>query len=206
MNLLRLKNFGAIKLSWRRGGRGYQDSRFPEDQYDLIVQTDEFKRGKNLLEVGCNQGKLVKFFADDGLFAVGIDMKDRWSGMKADDAIIGRYTVNLENISRIPEFNLICILSVHHQWVFASGDNLAQQTVGAIFEKPSIAVFIEFAALAEKYGYRAGQFFIDNDGPSVRAYAESWLRAAGLESFSYLGKSRELPGKEPYRFLYVVRH
>ena len=206
MSLMRLKNFSAGKLLYRRGHHGYQDSRFPEDQYDLIVHTDEFKQGGNLLEVGCNQGKLVKFFADDGLYAVGIDMMDRWSGIKANDAIIGRYTVNLENISRIPVFDLICILSVHHQWVFASGDALAQQTVGAIFEKSSIAMFIEFSALAEKYGYRADQFFIDNDEPSVRAYAESWLRTAGLASFSYLGKTRELLEKEPYRFLYVARH
>ena len=65
-------------------------------------------------------------------------------------------------------------------------------------------VFIEFAAIASKYGYQQGENFQDNDEESVKKYAENWLKEAGVNNYTYLGSTRELEKKEPYRYLYKI--
>ena len=50
-----------------------------------------------------------------------------------------------------------------------------------------------------------GERFKDNDEETVKAYASKWLQECSIPgSIDYLGKCRELPGKEPYRFMFMV--
>lgn len=196
---------GIEAAGFRRPRKGYQDERFPEDQHALIRQTAEYGSARSSLEIGCNQGKLVRFFSADGLFAVGLDVEDHWAYGDNGNAILGVYPLGPAAVEKVPRFDLVCLLSVHHQWVSAGGDDQARELIAALFEKADLAMFIEFAALADKYGYSPNSRFRDNDEPSVRRYAQEWLRELGSAiEVSFLGKTRELPGKEPYRYLYKL--
>ena len=185
--------------------KGYQDNRFPEDQYQLIKNTSEYQRAKNSLEIGCSQGKLVNYFSSDGLFAVGIELKDSWKFSNNGKAVLGVFPMTFDEIDKLPEFDIICLLSVHHQWVFKYGDVHVKKMITKIFSKAKFSLFIEFAALSEKYGYGKNIKFIDNDESSVRAYAENWLNEFEISfNVKFMGKTRELEDKEPYRYLYKL--
>lgn len=195
----------AYGLGYRRPKRAYQDSRFPEDQYRLISGVPEYTRLTSALEVGCNKGLLVRRFANDGIFAVGLDVSPHWAFDDNERAILGVWPVSSDNVQRLPSFDAVSLLSVHHQWVKDRGDEYAQCLVRDLYKKARICMFIEFAAIATKYGYQHGERFIDNDEESVTSYAKLWLAEAGAEKSEFLGATRELEGKEPHRFLFVLR-
>ena len=190
--------------------RGYQDRRFPQDQFQLISKAMH-PETKNVLEIGCNQGRLSDAFARQGLFVLGLDVAAHWNarrrGTDAEEdnspaAIKAVQRLDVENVRCLPAFDTIFLLSVHHQWVKQYGDGYAQELVGNLALKAERDFFVEFAALAGKYGYSSGEAFLDNDEQSICRYAESWLRAAGIRAVHYLGQTRENPPKEPFRFLF----
>ena len=120
-------------------------------------------------------------------------------------AILGVHEVDISNVHKLPSFEVVCILSVHHQWVAAKGDGYAGDLIKIIWERSKSGIFIEFAALAQKYGYSPDERFQDNDETSVTKYASDWLaRYVGVASAEYLGRSRELEEVEPYRYMFLL--
>ena len=184
----------------------YQLRKFTEDQYSLISATDIYASAKSTLEIGCNYGRLVELFGKDGKFAVGIDRFQAWRGRKQEYAILGLYELSPERIEQLPQFDIICILSVHHQLITKFGDDYAKSVISALIEKSKKGLFIEFAALSEKYGKLPNDLFTNNDEVSVRNYAKDWLNSfASNYETEYLGRVRELENKEPFRYLYLIR-
>ena len=184
----------------------YQLTRFPQDQFDLISEHPIYKESRSSFEIGCNFGLLVKMFNDDGRFAVGIDTTDFWKGSQPQGAILGKIELSPETIDQLPEFDMVCILSVHHQIVAKLGDEETKKLIEKLLSKARKGLFIEFAALSEKFGEPKNTLFKDNDENSVRAYARGWLESfCSSEQIDYLGKTRELEKTEPYRYLYAIK-
>lgn len=184
----------------------YQLRKFTEDQYRLISSTDIYPKAKSTLEIGCNYGRLVELFGNDGKFAVGTDKFQAWRTRKQQSAILGIYELSPERVAQLPEFDIICMLSVHHQLVTNYGDDYARSVISALVDKSKMGFFIEFAAISEKYGKAPDELFKNNDEKAVRAYAESWLDSLSTNfKAEYLGKVRELQKHEPYRYLYMIR-
>lgn len=188
------------------GKKPYQLRRFPQDQYKLISSTAAYRESGNSLEVGCNYGLLVEMLRRDGKFAVGIDATDIWRKNKRIDGLLGTFQLDQQNINQLPTFDIISILSVHHQIIAAHGDNYAQQILTSLLSKATNGLFIEFSALSEKYGSEKNSLFIDNDQESVKQYAEMWLeKICSSDKFDFLGKTRESQPTEPFRYLYLIR-
>ena len=181
----------------------YQDTRFPQDQFEAIIKSLGSSRIGSILEVGCNQGRLLRMFKEAGNFCVGVDLNPYWKASSAD-AALGVYPVDEDLIDMLPVFDGVLLLSVHHQWVKKLGDERAQKKLKKLSEHARKVFFVEFSALAKKYGYTQGERFIDNDEETVVAYAISWLEGAGFSGTVYVGKNREFPPVEPYRYLFRI--
>ena len=184
---------------------GYQDRRYPEDQYDLISVYLKPYNIRNILEIGCNQGKLISRFADNGVFCVGVDIARHWESQKHDSTAFAIFPIDSSSHQKLPSFQCAFLLSVHHQWVNKHGEEYAKTLVRNLYDKTEEFFFIEFSACAFRYGYEPGARFEDNDEESVKAFAMKWLSETGLNSVEYLGKTRENPPKEPYRYVFVVK-
>ncbi len=143
--------------------------------------------------------------AADETFAVGVDIRKHWESKDQGGALLGTYGITATTKNKLPSFDAILLLSVHHQWVNKHGEEYAKTVVETLYEKCNVCMYIEFAALAYKYGYKQGEFFEDNDEESVTAYAQKWLTSAGISTFSFLGPTRELANKEPFRYMFVLR-
>lgn len=203
--LARVLDLYARKAGYRKPSFAYQDKKFTDDQLGLIKGSGCLANVKSSLEIGCNKGNLVKKISDEGVFAVGVDLKPYWAFSDTGSAILGVAPIDENQIQKIPGFDAIFLLSVHHQWVAAHGDEYAMSMINRIFSKAQVCMYIEFAAIADKYKYKHGSSFVDNDERSIIAYADGWLRSANLgASHRYLGKVREVPNKEPYRYMWVV--
>lgn len=170
---------------------------------------------KTLLDIGCNAGKVTAAFAEKGIFAVGIDINPRIINFPGNKRpIIGYFPFNDQSIHVVPDFDIILLLSVHHQWVHDQGDAYTQNLIAQLVHKAQRYMFIEFATLNEKYGYEQPRFDEDDEN-SQKKYYHDWLtecagRYASLFGkadfdFSYVGKNRERAGVEEFRHTYLIK-
>lgn len=208
----KLKSYVIERLFSYSGG-DYQRGHYPNEKFELIASGVDLSGIRNVLDIGCNEGKIAARFAKLGKFAVGVDVGPYFLNHVLNnlDEIYGRssaaygvFPITRENVSDLPEFDLILLLSVHHQLIKHYGDEYAKDVVRMILNKARRHCVMEFAATRSKYGY-TGNEFVDNDEDSVRAYARAWLDSLGTGFvITYLGKNRESTSREPFRFVFAV--
>ena len=194
-------------------GDDYQRTRYPKDKFDLITSQLNLSEVNNVLDVGCNEGYISAEFAKRGKFCVAIDagpyflnhiLSDLESVYGGQNPAFGVFPLTEENIDLIPEFDLVLLLSVHHQWINTDGNDYGERLVSRLIDKARRYFVIEFAATAKKYGFKESKFE-DNNEESVKAYAESWLRGLNVQgTIEYIGKNKEGNTNEPYRLVFMI--
>jgi SAM-dependent methyltransferase len=186
----------------------YQDYRDPTAKAMLIT---EFLRGsmgshrQSVLDIGCNAGEVTRYLNNQGFLTVGIDRREVLARVPSGGrhfALIP-FEVDSASVPRLPSFDCVLLLSVHHQWVATNGDATARELVRLLSGRAERTMVIEFSSLNAKYGHTHPELFDDNTPSSVIEYAVGWL-ATTLPNFvfSYLGLNEEHPVDEPYRVLF----
>jgi hypothetical protein len=175
-------------------------------KFDLIRPALQELCVASVLDVGCNAGEITRLAGRTGAFSVGIDAKLELSGVAnpMDRACLGNIAVTPELIDKLPVFESVLLLSVHHQFVKAQGDAWARDFVARLAGKASKCFFIEFAALNRKYSEGSDRLFVDNDEKSVVSYATGWLQAA-LPGWAveYRGRTTAGSPEEHHRFMFM---
>lgn len=203
-----------IDRMFSHSGDDYQRGRYPKEKIDLILSRLSLSEINNVLDVGCNEGYISAEFAKLGKFCVAIDvgplflthiLNDLENVYERQNPAFGVFPLTEENINLIPEFDLILLLSVHHQWINSYGNDYGERLVSRLIDKTRRYLVIEFAATAKKYGFKEPKFE-DNDEESIKAYAESWLRGLNVPgTVEYIGKNKEgTDANEPYRFTFMI--
>lgn len=206
-----------IEKMFTYSGSEYQRDRFSKEKFAMIADKIDCDAIGNVLDVGCNEGYITAEFAKLGKFCVGVDTGPLFlnqvltnvnASFKNSTAAYGVFSIGEDNVQNLPNFDLILLLSVHHQLVNLHGDEYAKSVVKKLIEKSNRYFVIEFAATASKYGYTEPQFE-DNDEASIKNYAENWISSLNVDrNATYIGKNREHTDgveREPYRFSYLLR-
>lgn len=160
----------------------------------------------SVLDLGCNAGIISRYLGREGFFVVGIDKKFhssiRFIANPCKDAFLGEANIDQGLVSKLPKFDAILLLSIHHQMVKIYGDEKTKEIFYLLSKKCRKIFLIEFSGRNKKYGKLPGDLFIDNDEKSVLMYCFDWLRSAmpDLKHY-YVGKVRQVK-KEPNRFLF----
>ena len=161
---------------------------------------------KNILDIGTNAGAVSRLLSENN-FVVGIDSNLDTRGYEKPfkNIALGEIPFNLENVEKIPDFDAVLLLSVHHQWLAKLPEEEADALVKASISIAKKVVFIEFAALNKKYGkYSFSSKFEDNDENSVINYAFDYTNRLQPQSkITYLGKCPQSV-REPYRFMFMI--
>jgi SAM-dependent methyltransferase len=207
---IRLRTMLGIKTA-----REYQERRSPMVKFNLIFDNIDPKlKSKSVLDIGCNAGMITAAFADKGMFSVGIDINPRILPQLDKRPVIGFYNLNADTLDAVPSFDVLLLLSVHHQWVLEKGDEYTQDVIARLIGKANHYFVLEFASINEKYGYDPHRFEEGNE-ESLKQYYESWLQQCNTIfrkhfpdqefSFSFLGRNAERKGVEEFRYIYLIR-
>lgn len=156
---------------------GYQDSRIDlEQRWDTISQ-HVAPDAKNVLDIGCNQGRVTKKAAESGLFAVGLEKKrtaleDARSAVDASDqCFFINHEVTPDNIDQLPEFDVIFLFAVYYHWGNQFGWSRAESMLGDLGRNAD-QLFYE---TPESDEYIHSDRFPAGDGGSIAERHERYL-------------------------------
>lgn len=165
-----------------------------------------------LLDIGCNLGAFTARAASAGLWSLGIDVSEKL--IRKAQAIYGtiencgfmRCRLDLESCDRIPDFDVMLVLSVHHHWHQAYGPAIAADMLRTLVAKTNRVMLFEGASRTARYLHDLPDF-IDNDEASIVQYYEAYLRRTVgdlVSEIRLLGKAPCVGEREPYRWMYSV--
>jgi SAM-dependent methyltransferase len=189
----------------------YQDKRAEgNEQRWEIIRAQLGAEDGSLLDVGCNAGLLTRRAAERGLVALGCDIMP---AAVARATRIHRGTPGLafmqleitpQTIARLPSFDVVLCLSVHHYWVKAFGEAAAWDMMRTLVGKARRKLFFEPASRHTKYKPVVPDF-VELDRGSIERYNTERLRAAaGTEhAVTCLGATSGV-GKEVFRVMFLV--
>ena len=215
------KTIGYTKGKFRKN-KAWQYQRHIEDKFNLIKPILDEQEVNSVLDVGCNAGQITRLAGDNDFFAVGveqslenIDLKRVGFEQALDNACIGNIELDLKKIEKLPLFDAILLLSVHHQLVSNFGENWAKKFVSKLFRKSNKVLIMEFAALNRKYGYEKQEdlTFKNNDESSIVPFAKNWLlNTLPNAEVDYVGKAphhkinvKPQNSSEPYRYIFSAK-
>jgi SAM-dependent methyltransferase len=164
----------------------------------------------SLLDIGSNLGTFTAKAATSGLWALGIEMSPKlirqaqstYGPLENCGFMCGR--LDLEACRRIPRFDVILILSVHHHWHQAFGPEVAAEMLREVVKKSRHVVIFEGASRTARY-LRDLPDFVDNDEESIIKYYSKYLQNTLGDITSdirLLGKSPCVGEREPFRWMY----
>jgi SAM-dependent methyltransferase len=165
----------------------------------------------SLLDVGCAGGLMTRLAAGAGLFAVGLEANARVVRRAARAVAPGasaafmHFRMTPESVASLPTFDAVLCLSVYHYWHREFGDAAAQRMLRGLGMRAARCLFFEPASRQKKYG-RTPPAFVDGDERSIVEYNHRLLAGlfGGADRVECLGPTPCI-GKEPYRYLFMVR-
>jgi SAM-dependent methyltransferase len=164
-----------------------------------------------VLDIGCNLGDLTAWCARRGLWSVGTDsslplIEDaRLRHADASGCAFMHQKLEPGDVARLPVFDVVLLLSVHHHWLMAHGPVVAGEMLRDLANRTGKVLVFESASRNVRYGdYPPG--FIDNDESSVTAYLRGYLDQHVGDRFSRiepLGKTACVGEREPWRWAWA---
>lgn len=194
-------------------GRAYQEKLAGSlDERCAQIESAIPPAAGSVLDIGCNLGDLTAWCARRGLWSVGLDSSDE---LIADARRRHRDTPNCSfmvqklepaDIARLPVFDVVLLLSVHHHWLMAHGPEVAGTMLRTLASRTGQVLIFEGASRNIRYGkYPPG--FVDNDEASVTGYLRGYLDKHVGDCFARiepLGKTRCVGEREPWRWAWAL--
>ena len=168
----------------------------------------------SLLDIGCNIGVITAHFAQRGAWSVGLDIdrslidKARRQYRAVENCAFAVSDLTPENIGRLPVFEVVLLLSVHHNWMRSYGPDVSGEMLRTLVGRASKVLVFEAPARTMRYGRHAPNF-IDNDEASVTAFNQSYLDEQVGPVCSHIVPLGKSPcwgeqSREPYRWSYAL--
>lgn len=176
--------------------------------YDAAIPAD----AANLLDVGCNLGQHTAYFASRGIVSLGVDVSAPLvqEATRLHTGIHGcafmLLDITEQAVMRMPSYDVVMVLSVHHHWVNAYDFDGAGAILAALFKRTNKVLIFEGASRRIRYGQHAPRF-VDNDEASVTAHLESFLQqhlGGSATRIVPLGAAAAVGEREPLRWSWAV--
>lgn len=203
-------SMAAIKLyePVEIGGRRFRSSRETDARWSTISEVLKTYSARNLLDIGCAEGWLVRRAAVDlGCFAIGVEASNRaltGEVARLHDAVerasIMQARLSAEDIRSLPLFDAVLCLSVVHHVVRRHGLKSAQEFIEALVSRARKVVIFEMGTSEEE------RLNWSNDLPDMpegqEAFVTALLRQCGLKNVRRIGASDAFHGSAQ-RLLFV---
>lgn len=166
----------------------------------------------SVLDVGCNLGDITAWCASRGYWTVGIDSSETLIHQARErHAAVAlcafmHQRIGPEDVAKLPVFDVVLLLSVHHHWLMAHGPETAGEMLRRMADRTGRVLIFEGASRNIRYGkYPPG--FVDNDEASVTGYLRGYLERYVGDRFGRiepLGKTACVGEREPYRWAWAL--
>lgn len=168
----------------------------------------------SLVDIGCNQGRITTHFADKGIVSLGIDISPKLIAqarrLSRDKQNCGFMTMRLtpENVWQLPEFDVVLLLSVHHNWVAEHGPEVGAEMLRQVATKARRTLVFEGPARRGRFGPHPPDF-VDNDEESVTGYISGYLSEHLSDQFAVIEPLGRTVcwgegDREPYRWAWAL--
>lgn len=197
----------------------YQQSRVDTNQRYELINSRLDECDNSMLDVGCAEGILLSKFADDGLFCIGLEQND--SAVKhaqkeyryTDDLGVIRSMVTPERIEKLPEFDVVLLLTVYQHLISTKyseggfGVDGAEDILKSLASK-SDKIFFEIWEDSHDISkmFDMSRFPFDTDNMPPKEFWENYFKfVLGDEiSVDYIGET-EYRGKGRKDILFLIR-
>lgn len=193
-------------------GLSYQEKLAGSFDERWSIMSTEFPSTGSLLDIGSNLGDFTARAAQAGFWSIGVE-----SDVRLLDRAVQRHksvprcafmlaSLDQADIAKLPRFDVVLLLSVHHHWHYDFGPGAAESMLRGLMAKANDVLIFESTSRNERFRADAPGF-ADNDERSITAYYGEYLnRTVGeMASVTLLGKAPCVGEREPYRWIYAIR-
>jgi SAM-dependent methyltransferase len=164
----------------------------------------------SVLDIGSNAGMITAKLAEEGVFAIGIELKPdvvadaREYHEERNNLAFINSRVSLETLPALPQFDVVLLLSVYHQWYEAYGEETAKEMLSLLARKTNQRLFFEAAGQKSKYG-DSDLPFTDFDENTIVDYNLKFLNQLLSDGFeiTYLGPSPRRKNATGERYVFM---
>ncbi len=167
-------------------------------------------RARTAIDIGCDAGSYSAHLSNLGLKVDAYD-PDASAVEEARQFFLSNMTpvklkhqlFTLEDVRKMPVYDVSLLLSVYHQIVEHNGLEYANEYLVGLYRRTKHQLYFQSCMIHLKH--RRKMPFVENHGPSILAYFTEVLRASGEPVHAqFLGYSQNnLPASEPFRPLFV---
>jgi len=190
--------------------KSYQEKRDNENNW-IMIEKHIGNTCKNLLDIACDIGFYSFKAVQKGLFTVGLDIEARSIKKacklaltkKQENIAFMKMPLNPSNVSLLPNFDIILCLSVFHHFDRIFGEENAKKMVAGLFAKCDKQFFFQIPSKKNKFGADF-RYDFNNDKVRIEKYVYNLFNEIGGCSVKLIGKKKEKPPTEPYRFLFLI--
>lgn len=182
-----------------------------EDRWKL-VRSALPSDGGSLLDIGSNLGAFTARAAQEGFISIGIE-KDRRLVQRAiathsevSGCAFMEADIGLDLCAKLPSFDAVLLLSVHHHWHHIFGPEAAAEMLRCMVTKARQVVVFEGPSRSSRYESNVPNF-PDNCEDALLAYHDTYLRETigSLASrITRIGKAACVGKREPFRWMYAI--
>lgn len=171
-----------------------------------MIQNSLNPDAKTVLDIGCNEGVLTAHLENLGLEAKGIEgsqraIQDGYNFLTTNQSkvVIEHKLLTLEDIKKLPEYDVIIFNSVHHQLVKNNGLEYANNFLTELAKKAKLQLYFQPCTIHLKHGIKMP--FIENDMKGIVNYYQNIISNVVPEiNHQLLGFSdNKIPPQEPLR-------
>ena len=181
-----------------------------ELRWSLIKKELQHYGASSVMDIGCAEGWFLRRAAEEmGCFALGIERDNNRVAPseiarlydQAGNIAVMKSDLNLNELVKLPQFDVILCLSVVHHIVRTDGIEAGRDFVKALSWKANKALIFEMGTSEEKEMEWAEDMPVMLEGQKV--FLERFLKSAGLFNIREIGESLSFK-KDAMRSLYVA--
>ena len=167
-------------------------------------------RARSAIDIGCDAGAYSVHLANLGLKvdafdpdAVAVGAARGFIASNQSPVKLTHQLFTLEDVRKMPVYDVSLLLSVYHQIVEHNGLDYANEYLVELYRRTRHQLYFQSCMIHLKH--RRQMPFLENHGPSILAYFTDVLRKSGQPVHArFLGYSQnQLPSSEPFRPLFV---
>lgn len=194
-------------------GKSYTASaggRFSADRFEAISKALPDTAGYSVLDIGCNEGYFTIRMAEQGNFAIGIDVSSL-SIRNAQDiarhndvsgAVFSTFLVEEQTVAMLPKVDVVICLSVYHHWARKLGEEGAFLIMQGLARKTEKYLVFETGQPNERNVDWADE--LNFMRPDHKSYIIKLLHRIGFDDVTPIGLFETTVSDVP-RDLYLAR-